>query len=351
MKDVLTDIDRWRESGKPVAVATVVETWGSAPRPMGARMALTADGKIAGSVSAGCVENAVIEAGLSTLQTGRPRLLRFGVADDTAWSVGLACGGSIEVFVEKLEPEPYEILRTEVLAERPVASAAVVRGSDALLGRRLTLLHDGSVRGSIAPGVDAAATSAAREALAAGTSRRLEIGPEPGVELFVEVLRPSPRLIVVGGVHIAMALVAMARTLGFRTVIVDPRETFANRQRFPDVDRIVTEWPDRALSELSPDDSTAIIVLTHDPKLDDPALATALASPAFYVGALGSRRTQEKRRERMRAAGVPAEHLARLHAPIGLDLGGRSPEEIALSIVAEVVGVRNRRIEAKTAPG
>jgi xanthine dehydrogenase accessory factor len=341
MKDVLPDIDRWLGEGESVAVATVVETWGSAPRPPGARMALTAGGKIAGSVSAGCVENAVVEAGQQTLKSGRPRLLRFGVADDTAWSVGLACGGTIEVFVEKLEPSLWQLVRDEVLAERPVAAATVVRGPDPLLGRRRVLLHDGNVRGAIGEGLDEAAAAEARAALATGASRRVAIGTEPGVELFVEVLRPAPRLIIVGGVHIALSLAALARRLGYRTVIVDPRQAFANRQRFPDVDRIVNTWPDRALAELSVDDSTAIVILTHDPKLDDPALAVSLASPAFYVGALGSRRTQQKRRERLLAAGLPEKGLARLRAPIGLDLGGRSPEEIALAVLAEIVAIRN----------
>ena len=348
MKDVLPEIDRWRAAGEPVALATVVETWGSAPRPTGSRLALTAKGQIAGSVSAGCVENAVIEAGVETLATGRPKLLRFGVADDTAWSVGLACGGTIEVFVERLEPARFDLLRTEVLAERPVAAVTVVRGPDALLGRSLVRRADGTVHGEIGGGLDAAARDAAGAALSTGSSRRLEIGEDPRVELFVEVLRPSPRLIIVGGVHIAMALVALSRTLGFRTVIVDPREAFGNRQRFPDADAVVTEWPDRALERLAPDGATAIVVLTHDPKLDDPALTLALASPAFYVGALGSRRTQEKRRVRLRAAGVAEDRLARLHAPIGLDLGGRSPEEIALAIVAEIVRVRHHGADPKT---
>jgi len=342
MKDVLSDIDRWLAEGESVAVATVVETWGSAPRPPGARMALTATGKIAGSVSAGCVENAVVEAGRQTLKSGRPQLLRFGVADDTAWSVGLACGGTIEVFVEKLEPSLWRLLRDEVVAERPVAAVTVVRGPDPLLGRRSVLLHDGSVRGEIGDGLDRAAQAETRAALSAGASRRVALDSPPGVEFFVEVVRPAPRLVIVGGVHIALSLAALARTMGFRTVVVDPRETFANRQRFPGVDRIVNTWPDKALAELAVDDSTAIVILTHDPKLDDPALAASLASPAFYVGALGSRRTQQKRRERLVAAGVPEEALVRLRAPIGLDLGGRSPEEIALAVLAEVVAVRNR---------
>jgi xanthine dehydrogenase accessory factor len=342
MRDVLADIDRWREAGESIAIATVVQTWGSAPRAAGARMAVTGGGEIAGSVSGGCVENAVIEAARETIESGRPQLLHFGVADETAWQVGLACGGTIEVFVERLEPSLYEILRAEILEQRPAAVATVVRGPEALLGRRLTVLSDGTVRGAIGEGLDQFAADAARAALsAAGSSRRLAAGSGDAIDLFVEVLRPPIRLVIVGAVHIAVALVALARTLGLRTVVVDPREAFANRQRFPDADRLVTLWPDQALAQLPVDADSAVVVLTHDPKLDDPALVTALSGPAFYVGALGSKRTQEKRRARLQAAGVPEDQLARLRAPIGLDLGGRSPEEIALSVIAEIVAVRN----------
>ena len=346
MRDILAAVDRWRAAGAPIAVATVVETWGSAPRAAGARMAVTSGGDIAGSVSGGCVENAVIEAARESIASGRPRLLHFGVADDTAWQVGLACGGTIEVFVEKLEPSLYEVLRAEVLGQRSVAAATVVRGPEALLGRRLAVLSDGSVEGAIGEGLDAIAADAARAALSSGATRRVAAGPGDAVDLFVEVLRPPIRLVIVGAVHIAVALVALARDLGLRTAVVDPREAFANRQRFPDADRLVTLWPDRALEELPVDADSAVIVLTHDPKLDDPAIVSALAGPAFYVGALGSKRTQEKRRARLLAAGVPETQLSRLRAPIGLDLGGRSPEEIALSILAEVVRVRNKGAES-----
>jgi xanthine dehydrogenase accessory factor len=336
MRDVLSDIDRWRAEGRPIALATVIQTWGSAPRPAGAKMALTADGLIAGSVSGGCVENAVIEAGKRALSTGRPELLHYGVSDDTAWSVGLACGGTIDVFVEPLAADLYERLRAAIIRERPTAVATVIQGPDAHLGRKLLLLDDGTAAGSISD----AALSAARAAMAEGVSRRVSI---EGAEIFVDVQLPPPRLVIVGGVHIAIALVALAKTLGFRTILVEPREAFGNATRFPHVDRIVSAWPDRALEELDIDASTAVAVLTHDPKLDDPALSTALQSRAFYVGALGSRRTQEKRHARLREAGVSEEALSRLYAPIGLDLGGRSPEEIALSIMAQIVAARNKK--------
>jgi xanthine dehydrogenase accessory factor len=335
MRDVLADIEGWSAEGLPIAVATVVETWGSAPRPAGGKMALTADGRIAGSVSGGCVENAVVEAGKETLSSGKLQLLHYGVSDDTAWSVGLACGGSLDIYIERLDPGLFAPVDAALRAEKPVAVATVIRGPEGELGKKLALFEDGSVRG----GIDEAALSEARAALSEGASRRVQTEAR---EIFVDVLLPAPRLVVVGGVHIAVALVSLAKTLGFRTILVDPREAFGNPKRFPHADEIVSEWPDRALEKIAPNASTAVAVLTHDPKLDDPALIAALRSPAFYVGALGSRRTHEKRHARLREAGLEEDVLSRLYAPIGLPLGGRSPEEIALSVMAQIVAARNQ---------
>jgi len=221
-----------------------------------------------------------------------------------------------------------------------VAEVTVVRGPDGLLGKKLVLAAGGSPTVLPGPEVDEAALQAAREALASGKTRSARAS-ETGAELFADVVLPPPRLIVVGGVHVAIALVTLARTLGFETIVVDPRQAFGSAERFPHADRLVSKWPDEALREVGLTSSTAVAVLSHDPKLDDPALSVALASPAFYVGALGSQKTQEKRRLRLREAGLSSEQLARLRAPIGLDLGGRSPEEIALSVMAEIVAVRH----------
>jgi xanthine dehydrogenase accessory factor len=324
MRDVLPDIERWRAEAAPIALATVVETWGSAPRTVGSKMAVTADRRISGSVSGGCVENAVIEAAVEVLASGQARLLHFGVSTDTAWGVGLACGGTIDVFVEPLRLAVFEPLRDALHGERSAASATLIRGPEDRVGQKLAVLADGATAGAI----DGAALAATQAALAGGPAGRIALGDS---EIFVEVLLPSPRLI-------------FAKALGFRAILVDPRESFANPERFPHADEILSEWPDRALAKLAPNASTAIAVLTHDPKLDDPALIAALRSPAFYVGALGSRRTHEKRRERLLAGGMTEPELARLHAPIGLDLGGRSPEEIALSVVAQIVGVRSLKM-------
>jgi xanthine dehydrogenase accessory factor len=297
-------------------------------------MAVNADGGISGSVSGGCVENAVVEAARQTIATGVPQRLRFGIADDTAWGVGLACGGAIEVFVERLPSDLFPALRDALRAERRAAVATVVAGTSDRLGRKAAAFEDGRIEGD----AGSAATDAARAALAGGDSRRVQSG---GEEIFVDVLAPSAKLIIVGGVHIAVSLVTLAKALGFRTILVDPREAFGNAGRFPHADQVVNAWPDRGLAEAGVHAGTAIAVLTHDPKLDDPAILGALRSRAFYVGALGSQRTQEKRRRRLLEAGATEAELARLHGPIGLPLGGRSPEEIAMSILAEVVAVRN----------
>jgi xanthine dehydrogenase accessory factor len=343
---VIPDIDRWRAGGDAVALATVVKTWGSAPRAVGAKMAVAPGGRLAGSVSGGCVEAAVVEAASEVLATRQPRLLQFGVTDEKAWEVGLSCGGRIEVYVEPLAPDVYEPLRAAVLADLPAALVTVVRGPAGILGRTLLLREGGSTLGSLGGGLDPAAVRAGHEALAARESRRVDLAPagatEP-VDAFVEVQRPAPVLVMVGGVHVAVALTAIGRTLGYRTIVVDPRRTFGSAERFAHADRLVLSWPDEALVEIGLTASTAVAVLTHDPKLDDPALRVALASPAFYVGALGGRATQEKRRRRLLEAGVSEEQLARLHAPIGLDLGGRSPEEIAVAVIAQVVAARNGR--------
>jgi xanthine dehydrogenase accessory factor len=345
MRDILDDVERWVSEGKAVATATVLETWGSAPRPAGGKMAVNADGGISGSVSGGCVENAVVEAARRTIATGVPQRLKFGIADDTAWGVGLACGGSIEVFVERLPSELFPELRDALRQERPAAVATVVAGTSERLGKKVAVFSDGRVVGDAGP----YAADAARAALAGGASRRI---PSDGEELFVDVLAPSAKLVIVGGVHIAVSLVTLAKAVGYRTILVDPREAFGNAGRFPHVDRIVNAWPDRGLAETGVHAGTAIAVLTHDPKLDDPAILAALRSPAFYVGALGSQRTQEKRRKRLLEAGATEQELARLHGPIGLPLGGRSPEEIAMAIMAEIVAVRhgvNRAL--MTSPG
>ena len=340
MHDVLAEIEAWRAAGEAIALATVVETWGSAPRGVGAKMAVTASGKIAGSVSGGCVEAAVVHAAAEVLRDRRPRLLHFGVTDDDAWEVGLACGGRIEVFVTPVDHSLLDPLCAALEAERPAALATVVDGPEAVVGRARLATEDAPPRGSLGSALDAAVAAASLAALTGGKGRVLAFGD---TRVLVEAFLPPPTLVIVGGVHIAVALVSLAKTLGYRTVVVDPRPAFGSEARFPHADRLLGAWPGDALEEIGLNVSTAVAVLTHDPKLDDPALRVALPSQAFYVGALGGKNTQEKRRRRLLEAGVTEEQLARLHAPIGIDLGGRAPEEIALSVMAQVVAARNGR--------
>lgn len=340
MRDVMTEIDRWRSENKPVALATVVQTWGSSPRAAGAKMALTPSNDIAGSVSGGCVEGAVYEEGVQALETGRARLLHFGVADETAWEVGLACGGSIEVFVQPLNALIYEAIRAALMEQQPFAMVSVVAGPADQLGAMLVARDDGAVVGTLGE-YHSLAVEAARATLLAGQSRRQKL--TDAVEIFIEVTLPPPTLIIVGGVHIAIALTALAKTLGYRTIVVDPRTAFGNEARFAHADQLIQAWPDEALAQIPLTRGTAIAMLTHDPKLDDPALKLALPSPAFYVGALGSPTTQSKRRTRLLAEGLTEAQVNRLYGPIGLDLGARSPEEIALAVMAQVVAARNGR--------
>lgn len=351
MRDVIQDIERWLGEGKAVALATVVSTWGSAPRAPGSKMAVSVASEMAGSVSAGCVEASVAETALEVLRGGVPRKLQFGVSDETAWEVGLACGGRIEIFVEPLSVllagaeaggSAYQRIRRALEQEQVAVRAVVVEGPDEVLGSSLVVTADGEIG---APGLGALAGQVREDShamLGAGISesRAYEIGGRQHV-VFYDVMLPSPRLVIVGGVHIAVELTRLAKRMGYEVTIVDPRKAFATRERFPEADRLVHEWPDAALESLGLTAGTAVAVLSHDPKLDDPALRVALRSPAYYVGGLGSLRTQDLRRRRLAEAGLSGAEIRRLHGPIGLDLGGRSPVEIALSILAEIVAVRS----------
>jgi xanthine dehydrogenase accessory factor len=333
MKDVLNDINQWRQDNEqPIALATVVQTWGSAPRKVGAKMAMMPGGQISGSVSGGCVEGAVFETGTAVLETGKPQLLHFGVADDTAWEVGLACGGIIEVFVEPLNMPSYDLMKGIIEADRAGDSVTIIRGPADKLGQKLTIGREGQTVGTLGAEWDALAVEAARSST---YPRRVQLTDE--VEVFVDTIRPSRTLIMVGGVHIAVALTSMAKMLGYNTIVVDPRRAFGSEARFPHVDTLIQAWPNKAFAQIEITPETAVAMLTHDPKIDDPALKVVLNSPAFYIGALGSSKTQAKRQERLREMGFSDEVIGRIHGPIGLDINASTPEEIALSVMAEIV--------------
>jgi len=344
MWDILTDLQCWLEEGQSIALATVIQTWGSSPRGAGSKMAITSDGKIAGSVSGGCVENAVIEAGIQSLETNQPQLLHFGVADETAWEVGLACGGSIDVFVKPLDKVFFEEICAVIEKGQPATTVTVVRGPDGILGREFLMLENNRFTGLPGNGWDNQILDLATKVLSQGASQRVTLSDE--LEVFFEAILPPPALIMVGGVHITVALASLAKTLGYRTIVIDPRKAWGSVDRFPHVDQLLQMWPEEAFEQIEVTRSTAIAMLTHDPKLDDPALKIALSSPAFYIGALGSMTTNEKRRERLLKDGVSELQLSRLHAPIGLDIGAQSPEEIALAIMAEVVEAYRKRKQA-----
>jgi xanthine dehydrogenase accessory factor len=342
MRDILSDLERWHSEKETIALATVIQTWGSSPRQPGAKMGMVAGNRLTGSVSGGCVEGAVYETGMEVLASQKPQLLHFGVADETAWEVGLACGGSIDVFVKPLDSTIFDAIAKALKDEQAFALATIVAGPDHLLGNELMVRGDGSTVGQIGEPFAAAVTEAARAVLQSGQSQRqsITVGDQT-IDLFIEANWPSPTLIIVGGVHIAIALAALAKTLGYKTVLIDPRTAFGSDERFPHVDQLIRAWPDEGLAQVTITHSTAVAMLTHDPKLDDPALMIALPSNAFYIGALGSNKTQEKRRARLREAGLTEAQIGRIFGPIGLSLGARTPEEIALSVMAEIVAARN----------
>lgn len=346
MRDVIDDIDQWLTDDLPVALATVVETWGSAPRRVGAKMALTASGKIAGSVSGGCVEGAVVDSGVEVLVSRRPELLHFGVADETAWNVGLACGGTIDVFVEPVDPISYTFIHGLLDEEEPFATVTIINGPVELVGKKLVVQRGGRLFGQIDPALDGVAAAMARTALAGGSSRRQLLDlPDSGIEpfeVFIEVLKPAMTLVMIGGVHIAITLTAIAKELGYHTIVIDPRRAFGSKERFPHVDKLIQAWPEEAFKQIKLNASTAVASLTHDPKIDDPALKIALASPAFYIGALGSRKTHKRRLNRLQKDGIAEERLERIHGPIGLDINAGSPEEIAVSIMGEIIDTSHR---------
>jgi xanthine dehydrogenase accessory factor len=340
MRDILSDVVNWQRAGKSSALATVIQTWGSSPRGAGSKLGIASDGQFSGSVSGGCVESTVIEAGLESLKTNRPQLLHFGVADETAWEVGLACGGSIDVFVQPLNPIFFQFLKTAWLDERQsFVHITFIRAKPEWLGREFLIREDQAIIGNHWESGKIA--DLAQETFLSGESRRVTLDEE--TEIFLEYIAPQPTLIIVGGVHISIALVSLAQTLGYRTILVDPRNAWGSEARFPHVDKLIQAWPEEAFEQITVTRSTAMVMLTHDPKLDDPALKIALNSPAFYVGALGSKSTNARRRARLLDSGMSEQQWSRLHAPIGLDIGAQTPEEIALAIMGQVVESYRKR--------
>jgi len=306
---------QWLGEGKSVALATVIETWGSAPRPVGSQMVISAEAEIMGSVSGGCVEGAVVEEALEALESGQCTVLSYGVANEEAFAVGLACGGDIRILVEPvgLGQGPsfadLEGLAAKRRLHEPVGLAVNLQSWE----RRLVSVGDTLVEDRF-------------------TSDKSGLNRD----WFIGIHNPPLRMIIVGAVHIAQPLVQMARLSGFDVTLVDPREAFASKSRFPG-EKLVHDWPDEALKAIGLDARCAVVTLSHDPKIDDPAIQVALASPAFYIGCLGSGRTHAKRVGRLTESGFTTVDIARLHAPVGADIGGKTPAEIAVSIMAQII--------------
>ncbi|SDD26869.1 XdhC family protein [Actinokineospora iranica] len=353
MRDVLDELSRRCAAGEPVAVGTVVATFSSAPRAAGAAMLVAADGTVTGSVSGGCVEGAVYELGREVLASGRPVLQRYGVTDDDAFAVGLTCGGTIDVFVERIDRESFPTLSDlaeSVRAEVPVALATIVAHPDQdRLGRRLVVWPDRSAGTTGSDRIDAAVVDDARGLLASGRSATIGYGPDgerrgEGMTVFVSAFEPPPRMLVFGAIDFAAAMASMGSYLGYRVTVCDARPVFATTSRFPGAHEVVVDWPHRYLrAELAAgrvDERTVVTVLTHDPKFDVPVLEVALRGKFGYVGAMGSRRTHDDRMARLREAGLTEDELSALSSPIGLDLGARTPEETAVSIAAEIIALR-----------
>lgn len=306
MREILSELNEWTQAGEQIALATVIETWGSSPRPLGSKMAVTRSGKMAGSVSNGCIEGAVFEEAQKVLKSGDAKIAAFGVADETAFEVGLACGGHIEVFVQPLTDTHRKLI--DMLSRNEPATLR-------------TNLLDGSAE------------------LVGGTGRGSELARRDG-DVFVEPFRRLPHMVIIGAIHIAIPLHRLAKLMGYRVTVIDARAKFASRERFPEADEILVAWPDEAMSKITVDNSTYVVILTHDPKFDLPALRSVLGKEAGYIGAIGSRKTNQNRFDALRREGFTEEQLSRVHGPIGLDLGSRGAEETALGILAEVTAVR-----------
>jgi xanthine dehydrogenase accessory factor len=354
VRDVLDDLMKWWESGETVAVATVVATFQSAPRPPGASMLVGPDESAVGSVSGGCVEGAVYEVAREVAETGVPELNRYGVSDDDAFAVGLTCGGILDVFVEKVSQETFPELgelAEDVRSGSPVALATVIEHPDPeILGCRVLIRPEG-VKGSLGSArMDDAVHDDALGLLAHGTNQTLSYGIDgerrgEGMRVFVWSFAPKPRMLVFGAIDFAAAVARVGAFLGYHVTVCDARPVFATNSRFPEADEVVVDWPHRFLNQEVEagriDQRTVIAVLTHDPKFDVPLLEVALRLPDIaYVGAMGSRRTHEDRLARLVDAGLTDEEIGRLSSPIGLDLGARTPEETAISIAAEIIAGR-----------
>src|SRR6185295_10873504 len=334
MRELLEQYDAWRAEGHEVGRAVVIRTYGSSPRQAGSVLLVADDGRMVGSVSGGCIEGAAAQAVIESRERGHSRVIRYGVTNEEAWEVGLACGGTIDVLIEP------DVPRAALAAARdPLANATSVLGTTLVTELPPETPSDllDAVPATAEASDEAALEQLRRDALASGRSQTAHIDDH---HVFIEAFPVAPRLVIVGATEVARSLVGLAKALGYERVVIDARTAFATRERFPDVEQLLTDWPDEAFERINLGPNDAVAILSHDPKFDEPAIVEALKRGARYVGAIGSRRTQADRRRRLLEAGLTEDQLGQIRGPIGLDLGGREPAETALAILAEIVSVR-----------
>jgi xanthine dehydrogenase accessory factor len=339
MRDLLKEYETLMATGEPVGRAMITSVWGSAPRQQGASLLATPSGRLAGSVSGGCVESAAAQEIAAVIASGQPKQVTFGVSNARAWEVGLACGGTIKLLVQ---PEVPSVVLQAARNEGGVVVATILESSDATPPHAVIRANGTVEHTGWAPWLVNAVARPALEGLRKEESAVVELTGSAGATatVFLESYPRRPTLLIFGGVHIAISMVPLARGLGFRTIVADGRAAFLTRERFPDADELILAWPEEACDKVGLDDSTYVCILTHDPKFDEPAMDRALRSLARYIGAIGSKKTAVARRERLEREGFSPEQIARVHGPIGLDLGGRAPAEIAMAILAEITAVR-----------
>ncbi len=342
MREILNEINTWVKNNKKAAIATVVKIYGSAPRGLGAKMAVNEDGQMAGSVSGGCVEGAVVGEALQVIKSQQPKLLHYGISNETAFSVGLACGGEIEIFVEPLKENVFLHLMEDLKKQRLTVLVKIIQGN--FLGAAFQFYNQESFFdwGDFPDQIRQNVIQEAKIQLSTQqcARKKIDLGGEE-LEIFYDVFPPEPKLVMIGAVHIAIPLVKFAKEVGFQTIVVDPRKAFATPERFAHADQLILKWPQDYLVENPPDEGTYVVTISHDEKLDVPALRIACESDAFYVGALGSKKTFSGYKQQIIEAGGDEYAVERIYSPVGLDIGARGPEEIALAIIAQVVKRRN----------
>ena len=342
MQELIAPIEKWFAQGKQVALAMVVKIKDSAPRGPGSKMAVSSAGEMEGSVSGGCVEGAVVQEALEVIKSGKPKIIKYGISDEMAFSVGLTCGGTIEVLIRPFTQKDLVEARGYLASARFFAQATILTDGPRL-GEMVSVYTDENLLAKLGlEEYEYPEKVSQKELFLKQVDRQLTLQKGQDIQHVFFNIYPLPsRMIIIGGVHTSISLVRLAKSFNFHTIIVDPRKAFANRQRFPDVDELIAEWPQDALPKLNLDEGCFVVTLSHDDKLDLPAAEIACRSTAHYIGMLSSRKNFARRSEELKASGITEQQLARIHTPVGLDIGARGPEEIALAILAEMVAARN----------